>query len=80
MPVNIIGLLVRMGGYAICYYTYEGGTYEGRKLIRFFDKIGQKFDLGKPITAADAVLLSIYNILVSFVCSCLPTKILCKGD
>ena len=61
-PQIYIGLLVGLGGYAIGYDIYEGGTYEGHTLIPFLRKISKKFNLNKPVVVADAGLLSTDNI------------------
>ncbi len=61
-PQIFLGLLVGLGGYAIGYDIFEGGTYEGHTLIPFLKKISKKFNLGKPIVVADAGLLSADNI------------------
>lgn len=61
-PQIFIGLLVGIGGYAIGYDIFEGNTYEGHTLIPFLEKMGQKFNLGKPVVIADSGLLSKSNI------------------
>jgi len=61
-PQIFLGLLVGLGGYAIGYEIFQGNTYEGDTLIPFIEKIGEKFNLGKPIVVADAGLLSNKNI------------------
>ena len=61
-PQIFIGLLVGIGGYAIGYDIFEGNTYEGHTLIPFLEKIGQKFNLEKPVVIADSGLLSRSNI------------------
>jgi len=62
-PQIYIGLLVGLGGYAIGYDIYDGGTYEGHTLIPFLENISKKFKLNKPVVVADAGLLSKDNIL-----------------
>ena len=61
-PQIYLGLLVGLGGYAIGYDIFEGGTYEGHTLIPFLEKITTRFNLGKPVVIADAGLLSNDNL------------------
>lgn len=61
-PQIFIGLLVGIGGYAIGYDIFDGNTYEGHTLIPFLEKMGQKFNLEKPVVIADSGLLSKSNI------------------
>ncbi len=61
-PQIFLGLLVGLGGYAICYDIFEGNIYEGHTLIPFLEKTSEKFNLEKPIVVADAGLLSNDNI------------------
>lgn len=61
-PQIYLGLLVGLGGYAIGYDIFEGGTYEGHTLIPFLEKITTRFNLGKPVIIADAGLLSNDNL------------------
>jgi len=61
-PQIFLGLLVGLGGYAICYDIFEGNTYEGHTLIPFLEQISKKFNLDKPIIVADSGLLSKENI------------------
>jgi len=61
-PQIYLGLLVGLGGYAIGYDIFEGGTYEGHTLIPFLKKITTRFNLGKPVVIADAGLLSNDNL------------------
>ena len=41
-PQIFLGLLLRLGGYAIGYDIFEGNTYEGNTFIPFIEKISQK--------------------------------------
>jgi transposase len=61
-PQIMIGLLVGLGGYLLCYDIYEGNTYEGDTLLPFINQISSRFSLDKPVVVADSGLLSKKNI------------------
>ena len=61
-PQIMIGLLIGEGGYPIGYDVFEGNTFEGHTLVKTLEKIGKKYKLGKPVTVADAAMLSKKNI------------------
>lgn len=61
-PQIMVGLLVSEGGYPIGYDIFEGNTFEGHTLVKTLEKIGQKYEMGKPVVVADAAMLSKKNL------------------
>ncbi|MDP2816643.1 MAG: IS1634 family transposase, partial [Rectinemataceae bacterium] len=61
-PQIMVGLLVGEGGFPIGYDIFEGNTFEGHTLVKTLNKIGKKYELGKPVVVADAAMLSKKNI------------------
>ena len=61
-PQIMVGLLVGEGGFPIGYDIFEGNTFEGHTLLKTLEKIGKKYELGKPIVVADAAMLSKKNV------------------
>jgi len=61
-PQIMLGLLVGENGYPIGYDIFKGNTFEGHTLLPILEQIQKKYNLEKPIVAADAGLLSKDNL------------------
>lgn len=61
-PQIYLGLLVGLMGCPIGYDIFEGNIYEGHILIPMLKNFESRFNLSRPIIAADSGLLSSKNI------------------
>ena len=58
----LLALLVTKEGLPVGYNLYEGGMYEGHTLIPALKELKAKYEIGKVIFVADAVMLNQENL------------------